>query len=45
MAALTGGCLCGAIRYTISAPVTALRACHCRNCPWCAPAPSTTPTA
>ena len=29
---LTGGCLCGAIRYTISAPVTALRACHCANC-------------
>jgi hypothetical protein len=29
---LTGGCLCGAIRYTISAPITALRACHCRNC-------------
>ena len=31
-APLTGGCLCGAIRYTISAPVTALRACHCLNC-------------
>jgi hypothetical protein len=29
---LTGGCLCGAIRYTISAPVSALRACHCLNC-------------
>ena len=29
---LTGGCLCGAIRYTLSSPVTALRACHCRNC-------------
>jgi hypothetical protein len=29
---LTGGCLCGAIRYTISVPVTALRACHCLNC-------------
>jgi len=29
---LAGGCLCGAIRYTISAPVTALRACHCKNC-------------
>ena len=29
---LTGGCLCGAIRYTINAPITALRACHCKNC-------------
>jgi hypothetical protein len=29
---LTGGCLCGAIRYTISVPVTELRACHCTNC-------------
>ena len=31
-AALTGGCLCGAVRYTIGAPVTSLRACHCLNC-------------
>jgi hypothetical protein len=30
-APLTGGCLCGAIRYTVSAPITALRACHCTN--------------
>ena len=29
---LTGSCLCGAIRYTISAPVTELRACHCTHC-------------
>jgi hypothetical protein len=29
---LTGGCLCGAIRYTLSAPVTGLRACHCTHC-------------
>ncbi|MEK6244672.1 MAG: GFA family protein [Pseudomonadota bacterium] len=29
---LTGGCLCGAIRYTVSAPVTGLRACHCTHC-------------
>jgi hypothetical protein len=29
---LTGSCLCGAIRYTIDAPVKELRACHCRNC-------------
>jgi hypothetical protein len=29
---LTGGCLCGAIRYTVDAPITELRACHCKNC-------------
>jgi hypothetical protein len=29
---LTGGCLCGAIRYAVSQPVTELRACHCRHC-------------
>lgn len=29
---LQGSCLCGAIRYTISAPVENLRACHCTNC-------------
>jgi hypothetical protein len=29
---MTGGCLCGAVRYEITAPVTTLRACHCRNC-------------
>jgi hypothetical protein len=28
----TGGCLCGAIRYTVSAPITELRACHCTHC-------------
>jgi hypothetical protein len=30
--AITGGCLCGAIRYSISVPITELRACHCTNC-------------
>jgi len=29
---ISGGCLCGAVRYTISAPVATLRACHCLNC-------------
>ena len=29
---LMGGCLCGAIRYTVSAPVSELRACHCTHC-------------
>jgi hypothetical protein len=28
----TGGCVCGAIRYEISAPITELRACHCNHC-------------
>jgi hypothetical protein len=31
-APLTGSCLCGEIRYTISIPVTELRACHCTHC-------------
>ncbi len=31
-APLTGSCLCGAIRYTLSVPVTELRACHCTHC-------------
>src|SRR3954463_8795745 len=31
-AALTGGCLCGAVRYEITAQVKDLRACHCLNC-------------
>ena len=31
-ASITGGCLCGAIRYTADAEVSALRACHCLNC-------------
>lgn len=29
---LTGGCLCGAVRYAVSAPLSALRACHCTHC-------------
>ena len=29
---LTGGCLCGAVRYTVSVPITELRMCHCRDC-------------
>jgi hypothetical protein len=32
MATLTGSCLCKAIRYEVSAPITELRACHCRDC-------------
>jgi hypothetical protein len=29
---LSGGCLCGAIRYTVSVAISELRACHCTNC-------------
>lgn len=29
---LSGSCLCGAIRYTVSTPITELRACHCTHC-------------
>jgi hypothetical protein len=29
---LTGSCLCGAIRFTVDAPVSELRACHCTAC-------------
>jgi len=29
---ITGGCLCGAVRYTIDVPVTELRQCHCLDC-------------
>jgi hypothetical protein len=29
---LTGSCLCGAIRYSLSAPITELRVCHCTHC-------------
>ena len=29
---LTGGCLCGAIRYAVDVPISELRACHCTHC-------------
>ena len=31
-APIHGSCLCGAIRFEVAAPVTELRACHCRSC-------------
>jgi hypothetical protein len=30
--ALSGGCFCGRIRYTVSAPLRAARSCHCSRC-------------
>ena len=29
---ITGGCLCGAIRYKLSEPPSSCGTCHCRNC-------------
>jgi hypothetical protein len=29
---LTGGCFCGCVRYTITAPLKAARSCHCSRC-------------
>jgi hypothetical protein len=29
---ITGGCFCGRVRYTISAPLRAARSCHCSRC-------------
>jgi hypothetical protein len=31
-ATLTGGCNCGQVRYTLSAPPLAVVACHCTSC-------------
>ena len=29
---ITGGCLCGAIRYRVSQPIEIISACHCVHC-------------
>lgn len=29
---LTGGCLCGAVRYTLDEPAEGIAACHCGQC-------------
>lgn len=31
-APLTGGCLCGAVRYELAVPVSAIVACYCADC-------------
>jgi hypothetical protein len=30
--AVTGGCLCGSVRYTVIAPPKSVSLCHCRSC-------------
>jgi len=32
MARITGGCLCGAVRYTAEADPTSVTVCHCLDC-------------
>lgn len=32
MAALTGGCQCGQVRYVLARPPSAVYCCHCREC-------------
>src|ERR1043166_4138790 len=32
MAKITGGCLCGAVRYTAEADPTSVTVCHCLDC-------------
>ena len=32
MATITGGCLCGAVRYTAEAEAGSATVCHCRDC-------------
>lgn len=32
MTTITGGCLCGAVRYTAEADPSAAAVCHCRDC-------------
>src|SRR5438874_9218813 len=32
MATITGGCLCGAVRYTAEAEAASATVCHCRDC-------------
>ena len=29
---VTGGCLCGAVRYSVTGPLRDIVACHCRQC-------------
>ena len=29
---ITGGCLCGGVRYTVTGPLRDIVACHCEQC-------------
>ncbi len=39
---LTGGCLCGAVRYEVTAPLQGAEYCHCRMCQKASGAPVAT---
>jgi hypothetical protein len=39
-ATITGGCLCGAVRFTVRRPPTISMLCHCRSCRRAAGAPA-----
>jgi len=39
---LTGGCLCGAVRYEVTAPLQGASYCHCRMCQKASGAPVAT---